>query len=175
MVFFLPEGDLIMTKRSCGIGKDGCSACCHTFAVEEINKDRHTGCANRLAEGGCGIYVGRPESCRQFKCAWLSGELEAPERPDQSGYISYVPAPYLWRKGHKTIVVIESMEREATVEKRLAHVQQLHQLGFPLVKVSSLATKPEIQWHVNCAVEGVEVVWEDLVETGYAVNLTRVA
>lgn len=171
MVLLLPEGDLIMTTRSCG----DCSACCHTFAVEEIDKARHSGCTNQTIKGGCSIYATRPESCRKFKCAWLSGELEAPERPDQAGFISYVPAPYQWRKGHKTIVVIESSEGETTEARRRAHVQLLHQLGFPLVHLHSLATKPEIEWHINAAVEGVEAVWEDLVDSGYAVHLTRVA
>lgn len=164
-----------MTTRSCGIGTDACSACCHTFAVEEIDKLRHTSCANRMSNGGCGIYASRPESCRQFQCAWLSGELETSERPDQSGFISYVPATYLWRRGHRTIVVIQSSEGEATEARRRAQVQLLHQLGFPLVEVHSLATKPEIQWHTNGAAEGIEAVWEDLVESGYAVHLTRVA
>ena len=159
-----------MNQRSCG----DCSACCHTFAVEEINKDRHSACANRMPEGGCNIYAMRPDSCRQFMCAWLSGELEAPERPDQSGFIGYVPAPYLWRKGFKIMVVIESAEGEASETQRQTQIKELHKLGFPAVRLHSSVTKPEIQWHLNAAAPGMDALWEDLADAGYAVQVTTV-
>ncbi len=42
--------------------------------------------------GSCGIYSSRPQSCRDFKCAWLEGVGSHEDRPDKSGALIYMAA-----------------------------------------------------------------------------------
>lgn len=57
--------------RSCGT----CSLCCTTMEVSEIPKEKHVKCGDLSPLGRCGIYATRPDSCRKFRCLWLSGFL----------------------------------------------------------------------------------------------------
>lgn len=74
--------------RECG----PCSACCAVVGVPELGKGTYEVCAH-LCDGGCGIYEGRPASCRTFACQWLRGVLEVDGsvdmalRPDACGVI----------------------------------------------------------------------------------------
>jgi len=87
------------TGRTCG----ECDACCTVMRVDELEKDQWTACEHlRTASGegadsgeggggcgGCGVYAERPESCRRFKCLWLSGLILSSDedRPDRSGLV----------------------------------------------------------------------------------------
>ena len=45
-------------------------------------------CVNCLSGGGCAIYTGRPEVCRDFECEWLTRrDLSRQLRPDLVGTI----------------------------------------------------------------------------------------
>ena len=72
-----------MTRRpkSCG----PCGLCCKVFAVEELAKPMSVRCVHLSAGAGCGIYPGRPASCRSFECVWLMDpEMPHRFRPDQT-------------------------------------------------------------------------------------------
>jgi hypothetical protein len=71
--------------RFCG----GCTACCKTHAVFEINKPRAEWCPDCSVGQGCRIYFMRPISCQQFRCAWLTGVgVTKPEhRPDKTNIV----------------------------------------------------------------------------------------
>ncbi|MEJ1161952.1 hypothetical protein [Prosthecomicrobium sp. N25] len=62
-----------MEGRSCG----SCTLCCKLMGVREMDKGRGQWCPECLKGTGCRIYATRPQSCRDFACAWL----EAPPGP----------------------------------------------------------------------------------------------
>ena len=68
--------------RACG----ECRACCTTCAVNELDKPLNTPCVH-LAAHGCGIYENRPQSCRDYDCAWLHGHFAVEDRPDKTGIV----------------------------------------------------------------------------------------
>ena len=68
--------------RTCG----ECRACCTTCAVNELDKPLNTPCVH-LAQIGCGIYESRPQSCRDYDCAWLHGHFADEHRPDKTGIV----------------------------------------------------------------------------------------
>lgn len=68
---------------------DGCTACCKTMKIRELNKPAHTWCQHCRIGVGCGIYATRPESCRVYECVWLQSQrggrpLALELRPDKS-------------------------------------------------------------------------------------------
>jgi len=72
-------------SRSCG----ECSACCFTLEVKAIKKRPFSLCGSLSESGGCSIYPDRPDVCRTFTCAWLSGEVGTEsQRPDMIGLVS---------------------------------------------------------------------------------------
>lgn len=69
--------------RSC----DGCTACCYTHAVGEIEKYEFTTCTDCVS-GGCRIYESRPRACGAFYCAWAVNDIGTDdERPDKVGVV----------------------------------------------------------------------------------------
>jgi hypothetical protein len=87
-----PTGNGVVNKltprpaRACG----GCDACCSTIGVRDVPgmgpKPAHTRCAHQ-SPSGCGIYEGRPQACRTYRCAWLEGQGDDGDRPDRAGLI----------------------------------------------------------------------------------------
>jgi len=74
--------------KTCG----ECSACCIAFDVGALEKPAGVPCPHLQAEGCCGIYPERPDSCRAFACGWLTDATWSnDERPDRLGVI-VVPA-----------------------------------------------------------------------------------
>ena len=75
-------------RRECG----ECKECCFAFNVREIGKPEFENCPHEC-ENGCSTYPSRPQSCRDFDCAWLSGfftiaGVGANElRPDLTGLV----------------------------------------------------------------------------------------
>ena len=61
--------------RQCG----DCSLCCKLLGIPELEKPKDSWCPNFAAGAGCRIYAGRPPSCRNFVCRWLSDESMGPE------------------------------------------------------------------------------------------------
>jgi hypothetical protein len=68
--------------RPCG----ECTTCCTALGVEELHKRNYEPCPHLRPEGGCGIYLERPYSCRAFNCWWRVG-LVSGSRPDKSGIV----------------------------------------------------------------------------------------
>lgn len=69
--------------RSC----DGCTACCYTHTVGELEKWEFTPC-DLCTESGCSIYNSRPRACGAFFCAWAVHDVgRHEERPDRVGVV----------------------------------------------------------------------------------------
>ena len=66
---------------SCG----DCTACCSVFVIDELQKPKNTLCSN--CKGGCSIYQSRPQTCKDYKCAYLVGGWNEALRPDKCGVI----------------------------------------------------------------------------------------
>ena len=79
----LPVG-MAAAGRECGT----CTACCTVLAVAELQKPMRWACDHVLC-AGCGIYEERPQTCRDFNCAWLRGAISDDEalRPDRLGLL----------------------------------------------------------------------------------------
>ena len=64
--------DNLVAGRSCG----SCTLCCKIMGIRELDKPRLTWCSHCDKKRGCTIYETRPETCREFYCAWMTtGEL----------------------------------------------------------------------------------------------------
>lgn len=70
-------------ERTCG----GCTACCKTHGVKELSKPGGAWCEHCDVGQGCKIYSERPNSCQQYKCAWLVGIGLEEYRPDKTGIV----------------------------------------------------------------------------------------
>lgn len=69
--------------RSC----DGCTLCCDLVSVFEIGKHEFTACPECIMGTGCARQNDKPESCRDYACAWLLGHGTEADRPDEVGYV----------------------------------------------------------------------------------------
>ncbi len=68
------------SRRQC----DSCSLCCTVLRVDELRKLAGVSCVHQDVEGpGCSIHDRRPGICREYRCLWLRGALEAEDRPDR--------------------------------------------------------------------------------------------
>lgn len=82
-----------MSVRSCGT----CQLCCYLMPVADnyktpfavpLTKPALKKCQYQRHRKGCTIYDKRPISCRDWSCAWLTGDLPRNlSRPDRSGYV----------------------------------------------------------------------------------------
>ena len=73
-------------KRKC----DGCTLCCVIPAVPELKKPINTVCP--FCDKGCTIYQYRPQSCRDFNCGWIRGDMPKWMKPDKAHVmIEYFP------------------------------------------------------------------------------------
>lgn len=68
-----------MTDRTCG----GCTACCFTHQIRDINKPMGTWCTHCKVGSGCEIYDTKPPACTNYRCAWLKGLGTEDDRPDK--------------------------------------------------------------------------------------------
>ena len=69
--------------KSCG----ECTLCCSALEIDELKKPAGPKCEN-CGDGGCGIYVDRPQVCRDFECEWLMSRRLPPHfRPDRIGVL----------------------------------------------------------------------------------------
>lgn len=70
--------------RVCG----DCSLCCTVLRVDELRKLGGVPCLHQNSTGpGCSIHPERPGICRAYRCLWLQGGLEEPDRPDLVGAV----------------------------------------------------------------------------------------
>lgn len=72
-----------MSNRECG----GCTACCFTHLVVELNKPETMMCEHCDVNRGCKIYTRRPPNCQNFRCQWLMGLGSEKHRPDRTGVV----------------------------------------------------------------------------------------
>ncbi|MCX6786785.1 MAG: hypothetical protein NTU85_03160 [Candidatus Kaiserbacteria bacterium] len=70
-------------QRICG----GCTACCKSIAVIEIDKPLGKWCQYCSIGRGCLMYAEKPASCTEFRCEWLKGFGEEKHRPDRTKII----------------------------------------------------------------------------------------
>lgn len=162
----LQKGDKNMSQRSCG----ECSACCFTHEIEALKKPTRTACQHMCNEGGCAIYDSKPEECTRFECAWLEGLAgEDSHRPDQNGLVVWSMHPSRWRRGFKTLNVMESADDAHATPAGQALLRSLLTDGWVLI-LRSINTQPMLQYHINREVSGVEYLIEELVDVGYMVN-----
>ncbi len=77
----------IYPGKACG----GCTACCDSVPVKEINLGAYVRCPHLRAPPdlghGCGIYADRPWSCRAWSCIWMISDLPEEYRPDRLGVV----------------------------------------------------------------------------------------
>ena len=55
-------------QRSC----NGCTLCCKVMEVDELSKPVGVWCTHCNVGQGCGVYDGRPPTCRGFLCGYLA-------------------------------------------------------------------------------------------------------
>jgi len=97
-------------KRECGT----CTACCTTMIVPELNKAAHCDCP--FANQGCTMYDDRPPTCADWNCLWLLGHFRDRDRPDKTGYVSWVmPAPQVRSWGHPVVAMREIKEGSTVI------------------------------------------------------------
>ena len=68
-------------ERKC----DGCTVCCTVLMVPELQKPMYEMC--KFCDKGCTIYNERPQSCRDFECGWLKGEMSEDMKPDKAHFM----------------------------------------------------------------------------------------
>jgi hypothetical protein len=77
---------LAIPGKACG----ECSFCCKVLEIAELAKSAGKLCDHCLNTGfgGCGIYVGRPQVCRDYECLWKGDRnMSTRLRPDRTGTI----------------------------------------------------------------------------------------
>lgn len=84
---------LPILERSCL--SIGCNMCCEVLGVKEISKPDHSLCS-KSENNCCSIYENRPPSCRNYKCLWLTGEVDLQPNTSKLLFSKY-PVPW-WRK-----------------------------------------------------------------------------
>ena len=66
--------------RECG----ECTACCTWLIGDSFGWKFGQGQSCKFLEcNGCGVHKGRPESCRNYQCAWSQHLLPEEMRPDK--------------------------------------------------------------------------------------------
>ena len=69
----------ISLNRTCG----GCTACCKTHAVSQVQTTYGEWCQHCKIGSGCTVYDQRPIDCRVYECVWLKGKGKESDRPDR--------------------------------------------------------------------------------------------
>jgi hypothetical protein len=92
--------------RTCG----SCTLCCKILGIVELDKPQGRWCAVCKPGVGCQAYDQRPQSCRDFSCAWLTSDFVPDElKPDRSKVVlaldmggarlvAYPDSPADWRR-----------------------------------------------------------------------------
>ncbi|HEY5337298.1 MAG TPA: hypothetical protein VIJ85_03770 [Rhizomicrobium sp.] len=99
----------ILPGRECG----GCTICCSELHIDapELKKLAGVRCVNCSADNSCAIYDTRPQTCRDFHCAWrVMDVLDDDWRPDKSGILLMpqtkgIPPAYRGKDGVQIFMV----------------------------------------------------------------------
>jgi len=114
-----------MGERSCG----GCTACCKTHPIVELDNPARVWCPECDIAKGCKIYGNHPQGCRDFACQWLLGGGLESERPDKVKIVvDYLVLPIF---GETTMV---HEVTEGALENPFAQrvLKRLIQMGKPV-------------------------------------------
>lgn len=112
-------------SRRCG----PCTFCCTAAGVPELNKPAGVPCEHITPEG-CAIYEDRPESCRDFECAWLQGATPKQARPDLAhGLVRPT------EKGNIQIMVVDDRWRRHPYFRRLVNDARNDRKALPVFVV----------------------------------------
>ncbi len=75
--------------KTCGT----CNMCCKVLEIEEFPKPAGRLCEHCTSGSGCGIYMTRPQVCRDFMCEWLAERsISSTLKPDRIGALFMVEA-----------------------------------------------------------------------------------
>lgn len=114
-----------MTKLALGRTCGGCTSCCKTHGVAEVDHIGGEWCKHCDVGSGCSIYARRPKPCEVYECCWLKGEGEEDDRPDQSQFVMdvvQIPA--------YDIVTVRMFREVNTRATELPRVQELKKLSL---------------------------------------------
>lgn len=119
-----------MAARECG----ECTACCDVMIVPELNKPANKTC--KYADGGCRMYEHRPTTCKDWNCLWISGEFRDRDRPDKSGFVSWMmPASLIREWGHKVVAIRETKEGSTVLPSAEKMIRKLNRLKVSVVVI----------------------------------------
>lgn len=146
---------------------NGCTACCFTHGVEELNKPVLSLCSQCDAGTGCRIYTSRPPSCAGFLCGWREGMGEEEDRPDKIGISwSWAKIKHYADEPHR-LLVFETHRGSSRGERAQAFIERML-AGGSLVQVFLVDHWPARQYHVAAAPEHL-LFAERMEQRGYFV------
>ncbi|OGG73738.1 hypothetical protein A3A40_02390 [Candidatus Kaiserbacteria bacterium RIFCSPLOWO2_01_FULL_54_20] len=107
--------------RSCGEGKDRCTACCKVYWIEEVDTKLGEWCKHCTIGQGCGVYASRPKECADYKCLWLHGSGREDDRPDKLKVVmDGIPVEVEGRT--ITLITIWEVSQGASTKKRVQEI-----------------------------------------------------
>lgn len=101
-----------------------CTACCILSFVKELDKKAGEKCIH-CVNNGCQIYGNHPQSCKDFKCAYLQAGKTVELRPDKCGMMFF-------KKNEQIFVGAYVPDKEIT-DMAKGQVQSLKEQGYSVV------------------------------------------
>ena len=117
--------------RDCG----SCTLCCTLTYVPELKKPERVTCENCAAN--CTIYETRPQSCRQYECAWLAGHMSEDMRPDKAGFLTEVYPKMV------AVLLKDGMTLDKLSAKALDELTDFIDQGKPVIATGQWAKLPK--------------------------------
>lgn len=114
--------------RECG----SCTLCCKLTFVPELSKVEGQKCIH--CTHNCSIYPIRPNSCRTYECAWLSGKVDASLKPDIVGFIVEV---------YPKMVAVILDEGTSVKDVPINHFSEFLEQGKPVIATGQFAKLPK--------------------------------
>lgn len=114
--------------RPCG----DCAACCKALAVMELELVKPEGewCKHCTTRKRCDIYPVRPESCRDFLCAWAKGSGGEEERPDKVRIVCVTEAVPFRGRTVNWCTMMEVSHGALSSKYAMARTESLRALGW---------------------------------------------
>ena len=111
----------LISTRSCG----GCTACCKTHAVVELDKEPFTWCKHCNIGEGCSIYGRHPTDCKEYFCFWRKDAryLTENDRPDRlKVVIDHHRVPFRYGRS-VAMVIFREVESGAMEQPRVKEIK----------------------------------------------------
>jgi len=102
----------MIKNRHCG----DCTECCTVLEVDAMRKPPDVRCRHQCRHG-CAIYRERPQSCREFTCAWVEGMLGPHDKPNRSHMVIWV-TNLISKKGEQFHVIQANVRRGSKRHKK---------------------------------------------------------